>query len=111
MKNGLAVWHYPHRTTAENLRYFAANGFDALSVNGDAFVKDLSNDDTANEIAEVLRMRAAPFSPFTTVCLESTMRIPSHHFRKVLKRSSRGRKSTDLSKYCPSMYLPSSEII
>ena len=22
MKNGLAIWHYPHRTTVENVEYF-----------------------------------------------------------------------------------------
>ena len=43
MKNGLAIWHYPHRTTAENIEFFAKNGFESLSLNGTGFVIELKN--------------------------------------------------------------------
>lgn len=34
MKNGLAAWHYPHRTVLENVKFFAENGFNAVSLLG-----------------------------------------------------------------------------
>ena len=34
MLQGLAIWHYPHRTIAENVRFFAAYGLDSVSVHG-----------------------------------------------------------------------------
>ncbi len=34
MKNSLAIWHYPHRTMEENIRFFATQGFPAVSVHG-----------------------------------------------------------------------------
>ncbi|MBQ9781103.1 MAG: sugar phosphate isomerase/epimerase [Clostridia bacterium] len=41
MKNCLAIWHYPHRTIEENIRFFAEKGFDAVSVHGAQFVDAL----------------------------------------------------------------------
>ena len=41
MKNGLAIWHYPHRTIEENIRFFASKGFSAVSVHGAQFVAAL----------------------------------------------------------------------
>ncbi len=34
MKNGLAAWHYPHRTVVENVRFFAEHGFESVSLLG-----------------------------------------------------------------------------
>ena len=34
MKNGLAIWHYPHRTVLENVAFFAKQGFDSVSILG-----------------------------------------------------------------------------
>ena len=42
MKNGLAIWHYPHRTMEENIRFFADQGFSSLSVHGAQFVQALA---------------------------------------------------------------------
>ncbi len=42
MKNGLAIWHYPHRTMEENIRFFADQGFPAVSVHGAQFVSALA---------------------------------------------------------------------
>ena len=39
MKNGLAIWHYNHRTDAENAKFFADNGFNAVSMHGRAMTK------------------------------------------------------------------------
>ncbi len=41
MKQGLAIWHYPHRSIADNIRYFAAQGFAAVSVHGAQLVQAL----------------------------------------------------------------------
>lgn len=32
-KDGIAMWHYRHRSTIENVRFFADSGFDFLSLN------------------------------------------------------------------------------
>ncbi len=42
MKNCLAIWHYPHRTIEENIRFFAGKGFSAVSVHGVQFVDALN---------------------------------------------------------------------
>lgn len=42
MKNGLAIWHYPHRTIEENIRYFARQGFPAVSVHGAQWIEALN---------------------------------------------------------------------
>ena len=43
MKNGLAIWHYPHRSMEENISFFAAQGFESLSLLGREFVKELDS--------------------------------------------------------------------
>ncbi len=55
MKNGLAIWHYPHRTTKENILFFAEKGFDSLSINGTGFVGELKSG-LSEEIAEAVRI-------------------------------------------------------
>ncbi len=42
MKTGLAIWHYPHRTMEENIRFFAKQGFPAVSVHGARLVDALA---------------------------------------------------------------------
>ena len=45
MINGLAAWHYPHRTTVENVEFFAKNGFFAISILGghmDSICRDIT---------------------------------------------------------------------
>lgn len=54
MKNGLAIWHYPHRTIAQNVRFFAKNGFEALSLNGNRFVSALQRGE-GEEIASAVK--------------------------------------------------------
>jgi sugar phosphate isomerase/epimerase len=51
MLQGLAIWHYPHRTIAENVRYFAAVGLDSVSVHGSQFARAISDPAIAEEIA------------------------------------------------------------
>jgi hypothetical protein len=42
MINGLAIWHYPTRNDLENVRFFAENGFGAVSMHGRAMAKTAS---------------------------------------------------------------------
>ena len=55
MKNGLAIWHYPHRTVLENVAFFAEQGFDSVSILGyhmDAVCMDRAQ---ARQLAELLQ--------------------------------------------------------
>ncbi len=54
MKNGLAIWHYPHRSITENIRYFAAKGFSAVSLHGAQLVAALNRGE-GEEIAKAAR--------------------------------------------------------
>ena len=45
MTNGLAIWHYPHRTMAQNIDYFAKNGFSAVSIHGARLVDEIMRDE------------------------------------------------------------------
>lgn len=51
MINGLAIWHYPHRTMEENIRFFAACGFPSVSVHGARFVEVLADPTAAEGVA------------------------------------------------------------
>ena len=50
MLQGLAIWHYPHRTIAENVRFFAAYGLDSVSVHGSQFARAITDPVTAEDI-------------------------------------------------------------
>ena len=51
MLQGLAIWHYPHRTIAENVRFFAAYGLDSVSVHGSQFARAITDPVAAEDIA------------------------------------------------------------
>ena len=54
MHQGLAIWHYPHRTIAENVRFFAAYGLDSVSVHGSQFARAIADPSGAEEIARAV---------------------------------------------------------
>ena len=54
MLQGLAIWHYPHRTIAENVRFFAAYGLDSVSVHGTQFARAITDPAIAEEIARAV---------------------------------------------------------
>ena len=55
MKNGVAIWHYPHRSLIENVRYFAACGYDSVSIHGNSLYSALSTDESARELAQAVK--------------------------------------------------------
>ena len=54
MKNGLAIWHYPHRSVLENVMFFAKQGFDSVSIHGNHMNKICSDDNQAEELARLI---------------------------------------------------------
>lgn len=50
---GLATWHYPHRSMAQNIAYFAKQGFPALSIHGKRLAEALDRGEGEN-LAEVI---------------------------------------------------------
>lgn len=66
MTQGLAIWHYPHRTIADNIRYFAAQGFEAVSAHGAQLVQALLSEQGAS-IAEALRQGGVQFTVHYTL--------------------------------------------
>lgn len=54
MKNSLAIWHYPHRTMEENIRFFANQGFPAVSIHGARFAESLTRGEGV-ALAEAVR--------------------------------------------------------
>ena len=55
MKNGVAAWHYPHRTTLENVEYFISRGHESISLLGSHFNRALSDEQTAQKLAELVK--------------------------------------------------------
>ena len=47
----LAAWHYPHRSIADNVRFFGDNGFPYISLHGDQFQEALKDEKTGEDIA------------------------------------------------------------
>ena len=54
MKNGLAIWHYPHRSVLENVEFFARQGFDSVSILGDHMDQICADDRKAEELARLI---------------------------------------------------------
>ena len=54
MKNGLATWHYPHRTVLENVAYFADNGFESVSLHGNHMDEICRSEENSLELARLL---------------------------------------------------------
>lgn len=59
MKNGLAIWHYPHRTVCENARYFAEKGFDCVSILGFHMIEVCEDAEEAAKPAQILKQTGA----------------------------------------------------
>lgn len=55
MKNGLAIWHYPHRSVLENVSYFAKCGFDSVSIHGNHMLEVCSDKESAKKLAELIK--------------------------------------------------------
>lgn len=55
MKNGLAIWHYPHRTVLENVQYFAEHDFNAVSVHGAHMDEVCKNGQDSEGMAELVK--------------------------------------------------------
>ncbi len=66
MKTGLAIWHYPHRTGPENIRFFATQGYDAVSQVGSLFVNDL-NRGLGPDYAAAIRQTGLSFTVHYTL--------------------------------------------
>ena len=66
MTQGLAIWHYPHRSIADNIRYFAAQGFEAVSAHGAQLVQALLSEQGAS-IAEAVRQSGAQLTVHYTL--------------------------------------------
>lgn len=62
MLQGLAIWHYPHRTMVDNIRYFAALGLDSVSVHGAQFVNAIADPATSDAIALAVRDTGVVFT-------------------------------------------------
>lgn len=62
MKIAIAGWHYAYRTMAENIRFFAQNGFDLFSALGIHFVEILQNETDAAEVASAISESGIGFS-------------------------------------------------
>lgn len=59
MINGLAIWHYPHRNTTENARYFAEHGFDSVSILGFHMIEVCEDAEEAAKLAQILKQTGA----------------------------------------------------
>ena len=54
MKNGLAIWHYPHRSVLENVRFFAEQGFDSVSILGFHMDQICADQTQSEELARLI---------------------------------------------------------
>lgn len=54
IKNGLAMWHYPHRTVTENVSFFASQDIDILGLNQSQVIKEALSGNDGATLAETL---------------------------------------------------------
>lgn len=57
MKDGLAIWHYPHRSTIENVLFFADRGFTSVSLLGSHMDELCRRPDLGGILARIVRER------------------------------------------------------
>ena len=57
MINGLAIWHYPHRSPIENVIFFADKGFSSVSMHGNTMYRLCDDSNSAAELAAVVRKK------------------------------------------------------
>lgn len=62
MLQGLAIWHYPHRSMVDNIRYFAALGLDSVSVHGAQFVNAIADPAVWDAIGLAVREMGVVFT-------------------------------------------------
>ena len=55
MKNGVTVWHYRNRTVLENAEFFAAHGFDSISLHGASMHKIAADPVEGEQLAEIVK--------------------------------------------------------
>lgn len=55
MKNGLAIWHYGHRTPVENAEFFIRQGFDSVSMLGMHMIEVCRNEAQAIALGELVQ--------------------------------------------------------
>ncbi|MBQ6990952.1 MAG: hypothetical protein IJN58_07835 [Clostridia bacterium] len=55
MKDGLAIWHYPHRSTIENVLFFASQGFTSVSLLGSHMDDLCKRPDLAKLLADIVK--------------------------------------------------------
>lgn len=55
IRNGLAMWHYPHRTTEENVKFFSHYGFDVVSMHWAQIVESDLSPDMGFQLAQILK--------------------------------------------------------
>ena len=81
MKQGIAIHHYPYRTSDENVRYFAAHGFDAISEHGIFFLEALRDPKRRAALAAAIRDTGVTFTVHHFLP-NRDMRYPAELFRE-----------------------------
>ena len=71
MKQGLAIWHYPHRTVAENVAFFADRGYESLSILGRELNAICSIEEEAEHLAHLVSEKG--------IILTVHHRMPANH--------------------------------
>ena len=55
MKNGVAIWHYPHRNLIENIEHFASCGYESVSAHGNAIYSAIADPKTSDMLARAIQ--------------------------------------------------------
>ena len=72
MKNGVAVWHYRHRTVLENAEYFASRGFESISLHGASMHKIALDEKDGAALAETVKKHGLVLSAHHKLPLDHT---------------------------------------
>lgn len=77
MKNGVTVWHYRNRTVLENAEFFAAHGFESVSLHGASMHKIAADPVEGEKLAEVIKR--------TGLILTAHHKLPLDHSEKTVE--------------------------
>lgn len=84
MRVAIAGWHYRHRSMAENIRYFAAAGYDVFSALGKDFAEAFQNPGEPDEIAAAIRESGCAFTVHYGIADPADREATAAFYRSIL---------------------------
>ena len=83
MVNGLAIWHYPHRTILENVKYFIEQGYSSVSMLGTHMYSVVSDTEQGETLAHLIEESGTILSVHSILPLNHDIESVQEYQKKI----------------------------